>query len=132
MQIVIEVVSGLHERTEGLIRSAAQGSIGPCPTSAPTLTTPEQETLLGAYAAYPRDHPIFLMAVGTGLRLAEIVGLEVGDVYFPNGSPRGRFLLRREIAKDRRAGDVFLPDALIPKLQRCLQLPDPSVRESRI
>jgi integrase len=53
--------------------------------------------------------------LGTGLRLAEIVGLNAGDVYFPDGMPRGRMRLRREIAKGGRAGDVFLPDALIPK-----------------
>jgi hypothetical protein len=45
------------------------------------------------------------------------VGLNVGDVYFPEGTPRRRMLLRREIAKGGRAGDVFLPDALIPKLE---------------
>lgn len=85
--------------------------------SPPTLTTDEQQSLLRATTGHPRDHLIFSLALGTGLRLAEIVGLDVGDVYFPDGSPRGRFRLRREVAKNGRAGDVFLPDALIPKME---------------
>ena len=80
-----------------------------------TLTRAEQETLLQA-VTQPRDHLIFSLALGTGLRLAEVVGLNVGDVYSPAG-PRGRIRLRREIAKGGRAGDVFLPDALAPKLE---------------
>jgi len=86
--------------------------------SPPSLTRAEQEALLLATSAHPRDHLLFSLALGTGLRLAEIVGLNVGDVFFSDGSPRGRIRLRREIAKNGRAGDVFLPDALEPKLQR--------------
>jgi site-specific recombinase XerC len=57
------------------------------------------------------------MALGTGLRLGEIVGLNVGDVYFPDGQPKSRIRLRAEIAKGGRAGDVFLPMALTRKLE---------------
>jgi integrase len=60
---------------------------------------------------------LFSLALGTGLRLAEIVGLDVGDAYLA-GAPRARIRLRPEIAKRGRAGDVFLPDALMPKLKR--------------
>jgi integrase len=74
--------------------------------------------LLDATSAHPRDHTIFSLALGTGLRLGEIVGLNVGDVYHPDGTPRTRVRLRREIAKGGRAGDVFLPDALVEKLSR--------------
>ena len=50
------------------------------PTLSPqTLTRTEQSTLLAVTAAHPRDHLAFSIAVGTGLRLAEIVGLDVGD-----------------------------------------------------
>ena len=80
-----------------------------------TLTRHEQSVLLQA-VTQPRDHLIFSLALGTGLRLAEVVGLDVGDVYL-NGTPRNRICLRREIAKGRRKGDVFLPDALVPKLK---------------
>jgi site-specific recombinase XerC len=74
--------------------------------------------LLQASTPHPRDHLIFSLALGTGLRLAEIVGLNVSGVCFPDGTPRGRIRLRREIAKGGRIADVFLPDALIPKLER--------------
>ena len=84
--------------------------------SPPTLTQDEQETLLAASSAHPRDHLILSLALGTALRLAELVGLNVGDLYFPGGKPRSRMRLRREIAKCGRGGDVFLPDALRPKL----------------
>jgi integrase len=77
-----------------------------------TLSEAEQRRLRRATAGHPRDHLVFSLALGTGLRLAEIVGLDVGDVFFPDGAPRGRVRLRREIAKRHRAGDVFLPDAL--------------------
>jgi len=45
-------------------------------------------------------------ASGLGLRLAEIVGLNVGDVFGPDGSPRSRVRIRPEIAKGGRSGDV--------------------------
>jgi integrase len=86
--------------------------------SPPTLTQAEQEALLRVSERHPRDHLIFSLALRTGLRLAEIVGLNVGDVFFSDGAPRTRVRLRREIAKGGRVGDLFLPDALIPKMRR--------------
>src|SRR2546425_4411875 len=83
-----------------------------------TLTQAEQRALLGATRRNTRDHLIYSLALGTGLRLAEIVGLDVGDVYFPDGKPKNRVRLRPEIAKGGRTGDVFLPDALIAKSRR--------------
>ena len=83
-----------------------------------TLTHGEQRALLRATARNLRDHLIYSLALGTGLRLAEIVGLNAGDVYFPDGRPRNRVRLRPEIAKNGRAGDVFLPDALLVKFRR--------------
>ncbi len=86
--------------------------------SPPTLTQNEQKAILRATRRNPRDHLIYSLALGTGLRLAEIVGLDVGDVYTPEGKPRNRVRLRPEIAKNGRAGDVFLPDALLVKFRR--------------
>ena len=83
-----------------------------------TLTRSEQQALLDASSVHPRDHLIFSLALGKGLRLSEIIGLNVGDLYSPDGRPRGRVRLRREIAKGGRVGDVFLPEALLPKLER--------------
>ncbi len=86
--------------------------------SPPTLTKREQKAILRATARNLRDHLIYSLALGTGLRLAEIVGSNVGDVYTPDGRPRNRVRLRPEIAKGGRAGDVFLPDALVAKFRR--------------
>jgi integrase/recombinase XerC len=83
-----------------------------------TLTQTEQRAILRATAGNPRDHLIYSLALGTGLRLAEIVGMNVGDVYTPEGRPRNRVRLRAEIAKGGRVGDVFLPDALLAKFRR--------------
>jgi integrase/recombinase XerC len=86
--------------------------------SPPTLTHSEQKAILRATAQNPRDHLIYSLALGTGLRLAEIVGLTVGDVYIDDRTPRKRLRIRSEIAKGGRTGDVFLPKALMPKLRR--------------
>ena len=83
-----------------------------------TLTHGEQKTLLRATRRNLRDHLIYSVALGTGLRLAEIVGLNVGDVYTPEGKPKSRLRLRPQVAKNGRAGDVFLPDALVAKFRR--------------
>ncbi len=83
-----------------------------------TLTTAEQKAILRATSKHTRDHLIYSLALGTGLRLGELVGLNVGDVYAPDGMPKTRIRVRPEIAKRGRAGDVFLPDKLVPKLKR--------------
>ena len=68
-----------------------------------TLTTDEQRLILRATADNVCDHTIISLALGTGLRLAEIVGLDVGDVFAPGGTPRVRVRVRKEIAKGGRA-----------------------------
>ena len=83
-----------------------------------TLTQVDQRAILHATARNLRDHLVYSLALGTGLRLAEIVGLNVGDVYTPGGKPKNRVRLRPEIAKNGRAGDVFLPDALLVKFRK--------------
>ena len=83
-----------------------------------TLTTDEQRTILRATEGNVRDHTIISLALGTGLRLAEVVGLDVGDVFAPDGTPRVRVRVRAAIAKGGRAADVFLPDRLVAKLKR--------------
>jgi integrase len=83
-----------------------------------TLTSDEQRLILRATAGNVRDHTIISLALGTGLRLAEIVGLNVGDVFTSDGTPRVRVRVRKEIAKGGRAADVFLPDRLVAKLKR--------------
>jgi integrase len=83
-----------------------------------TLTEAEQRTILRTTSKNTRDHAIYSLALGTGLRLGEIVGLNVGDVFNGNGRPRTRILIRPEIAKRGKGGDVFLPDRLVAKLRR--------------
>ncbi len=83
-----------------------------------TLTQSEQRLILRATAKHLRDHTIYSLALGTGLRLGEIVGLNCGDIFNGNGRPRTRIRIRREIAKRGKAGDVFLPDRLVAKLRR--------------
>ena len=86
-----------------------------CPS---TLTSDEQKLILRVTAKHPRDHLIISMALGTGLRISELLGLNVGDVFAPDGTPKTRLRVRREIAKRGRAGDVFVPDRLMPKMKR--------------
>jgi integrase len=86
--------------------------------SPPTLTRDEQKLILRVTAKHHRDHLIISMALGTGLRIGELLGLNVGDVFAPDGTPKTRVRVRQEIAKRGRAGDVFVPDRLAPKLQR--------------
>ena len=83
-----------------------------------TLTSDEQTLILRITQPNLRDHVIISVALGTGLRLAEIVGLNVGDVFAPDGTPRVRVRIRKEIAKGGRAADVFLPDRLVTKVRR--------------
>src|SRR6059036_2566495 len=83
-----------------------------------TLTDSEQKAILRATACNPRDHLIYSLMLDTGLRLAEIVGLNVGHVFAADCSTRSRARIRPEIPKGDRGGDVFLPDALVPKLRK--------------
>jgi integrase len=62
------------------------------------------------------DHTIVSTALGTGLRLAEIVGLDVGDVFAPDGTPRMRVLVRPSIGKGGRASSC---PALLKSHQSC-------------
>jgi site-specific recombinase XerC len=56
------------------------------------------------------------MALGTGLRLNELLGLDVGDVTADGRTVRRRIVLRQATTKGGRRGEVFLPERLIPKL----------------
>jgi integrase len=69
--------------------------------SPPTLSHSEQKAILRATARNPRDHLIYSLALGTGLRLAEIVGLNVGDVY----------MLTRETKSYSRPSDICLANS---------------------
>jgi site-specific recombinase XerC len=87
-----------------------------------TMTTTEQERLLEVSAKHPnpRDHVLFSMALGTGLRLSELLGLNVGDVTLDGKQVCTRIRLRREASKGGRVADVFVPDRLVRKVERFL------------
>jgi integrase/recombinase XerC len=87
-----------------------------------TMTAGEQAALLRATAAHtaPRDHVLYSMALGTGLRLRELLGLNVGDVSPDGREVRRRVVLDPATTKGGRRGEVFLPARLIPKLRRFL------------
>jgi integrase len=66
------------------------------------LTRDEVATFLKAARQHaPREHPLFLCAVRTGMRLGELLGLQWGDVDF-----NGRFI---EIRRNLVAGRLTTP-----------------------
>lgn len=87
-----------------------------------TLTEVEQRRLLkvsGEHKAGFRDHLLFSLALGTGLREHEILALDVGDV-FDDGKSRRRLVLRvfKRCSDSPANQEVVLPDALRTKLDR--------------
>lgn len=90
-----------------------------------TLTKIEQARLLkitGEHARGFRDHCLFALALGTGLRESELLALDVGDVRGERGQVRRRIPLRvfKRSTDDPAPQEVFLPDALHYKLGRLL------------
>ena len=88
-----------------------------------TLTEGEQRALLkatGEHARGYRDHVIFSVALGTALREHEILALDVGDVFGPDGKPRRRVQLRvyKTSNSDPDMQEVVLPDNLRAKLDK--------------
>ena len=91
------------------------------PIAPSTLTAEEQRQLLEITAGDPealRDHMLVAVALGTGLRLHEILALNNGDVIREDGQPRARVRLR--VAKGGRRADIFLPRRLQAKLRKFL------------
>ena len=85
-----------------------------------TLTDAEVKTILDATVRADRDfrdHMILSLALGTGLRVSEIVGLDVGDIVNGKGV-KGIWELRPEITKRNKGGTVRLPEKLRRKLAR--------------
>lgn len=90
-----------------------------------TLTRAEQDALLavtGQTAETYRDHMIFSIALGTGLRESEIAALDVGDVVNRNGNARRRVELRvfKRCTDNPARQEVALNGTLRHKLNRFL------------
>ena len=91
-----------------------------------TLTEAEQRALLkvtGQHIKGFRDHVIFSLAMGAGLREHEILALDVGDVFDDAGRAKRRVVLRvfkRSAKKKPAPQEVLLPDIVRAKLERLL------------
>lgn len=89
-----------------------------------TLTDDEVRRLLavtGKAADGYRDHVIFSLALGAGLREMEIVALDVGDVLTEEGGIRKRIKLRTFKGSGAGADDrqrVHLPESTYYKLEK--------------
>jgi len=82
------------------------------PDTPKTLTPEEQSRLLATVAleGSRRDLALLTLALGTGLRLREVVGLNVGDVATKSGEVAWKVNLPKGITKGRRGGVAFLPE----------------------
>lgn len=88
-----------------------------------TLTELEQKQLLkttGEHARGFRDHVIFSLALGTGLREHELLALDIGDVYDADGHSRRRVVLRvfKRSTEKPALQEVVLPDNVRLKLDK--------------
>jgi integrase/recombinase XerC len=86
-----------------------------------TLTEREQRKLLqitGEHHDGYRDHMMFSLAIGTGLREAELLALNCGDVYDEHGQPRRRMVLRvyKQCGGEDELQEAVLPEAVDAKL----------------
>jgi len=88
-----------------------------------TLTEAETTALLQATARAEsdlRDHLLLSIALGTGLRVNELVSLNVGDVRNGKGA-KGVWTLRPHTTKGGVGGEVALPDRLRRKVSRYIK-----------
>jgi integrase len=84
------------------------------------MTADEQQALLAATHDHPRDHMLISLGLGTGLRLQELLGLNVGDVTADGKTIRMRFPLDPATTKGGRRGEVFVSPRLGRKLRSYL------------
>jgi integrase/recombinase XerC len=78
---------------------------------APKILSPEETARLleaVAQSGCRRDLALLTLALTTGLRLRELVGLNVGDVMTRSGEVAWRVDLPKKITKGRRGGVAFL------------------------
>lgn len=88
-----------------------------------TLTDDEVRSLLretGRSVDDLRDHALLLMALTTGLRVSELVALDVGDLRGGKGI-RTVVTLRPETTKGNRGGEIIIPERTRRKLVQYLR-----------
>ncbi len=85
-----------------------------------TLAKNEQRRLLGAVRARgsPRDLAILTLALGTGLRFRELVGLNVGDVCPDGRGIAWKVALDPRLTKGHRGGVAYLTPGVRKELGR--------------
>ncbi len=91
-----------------------------------TLTEREIALLLrttGEHAAGWRDHVIFSLALGTGLREHELLALDIGNVFDGDGRARRHVALRvfKRATEDPAPQEVVLSDTVRAKLEKLLK-----------
>jgi integrase len=89
------------------------------------MTEFEQAKVLkvtGEHARGFRDHVIFALALGTGLREHEVLALDVGDITDDGTTIKRRVTLRvfKRCTKRPAPQEIFLPDSMHYKLGRFL------------
>lgn len=85
------------------------------------LTEPELKRLLAVVAQTrhaERNRLAFMLSHFAGLRVGEIAGLLVSDVFEADGTIRERLVVRATIAKGGRERVVFLSDRLRHEIER--------------
>jgi integrase/recombinase XerC len=90
-----------------------------------TMTELEQAKVLkvtGEHARGFRDHVLFALALGTGLREHEALALDVGDITEDGATVKRRITLRvfKRCTKRPAPQEIFLPDSIHYKLGRLL------------
>ncbi len=91
-----------------------------------TLTEREVAQLLratGQHAAGWRDHVLYSVALGTGLREHELVALDVGDVFDDAGRARRHVKLRvfKRASEEPAIQEVVLSETVRAKLDKLLK-----------
>jgi len=66
-----------------------------------------------------RNRAIFYLGLGSGMRISEIIGLEVGDVA-PGGRVSGRIVLEKHSTKSKRSRTVAVSKQAVKHLQEYL------------
>jgi integrase len=92
-------------------------------TSPRILAPQEQKRLLRTVRAQgsPRDRALLSLALGTGLRLREIAGLNVGDVFTEGSAVAWKVRLDPKITKGGRGGVAFLNTGIRGELRLYLR-----------
>ncbi len=92
-------------------------------TSPRTLSPQEQRRLLRAVRAHgsPRDRALLSLALGTGLRLRELRGLNVDDVSPDGKTVAWKIALDPKLTKGGRGGVAFLVARVREELRRYLR-----------